>query len=187
MLAAALLWPYMVAYVGDLGAPVAYTYLASTVPARIPSLITNAIPPCGHSDGRPLAARASDSVAGTSKVQWPSDKVAFAFLVAYLPVSLLTRYLMAIHQGTGDFARFNAVRLAVQIATLAGVGALFTVHIASVEAVLVVTIIGNLAALLVAGKTLLRRRTPRVATRPAPRSSDVSVRAAGPSRQSDAG
>src|SRR5436190_12916725 len=42
LLAAVILWPSIVAYLGDLGGPLAYTYLAATQPAKLRFLIGNA-------------------------------------------------------------------------------------------------------------------------------------------------
>src|SRR5438874_957623 len=42
LLAAVILWPSIVAYLGDLGGPLAYSYLAATQPTKLRFLIGNA-------------------------------------------------------------------------------------------------------------------------------------------------
>jgi antigen flippase len=152
LLAAIILWPSMVAYVGDLGGPLAYTFLSSRrgsepdqlselvgstlAIAVVQSLVLTAI-------GIPLAVLAMRSYS-------PVVPVAASFAAAYIPLNVLTRYANALNQGTSRFRRFNAVRMTVQFVYVAGVVILFVFHTASINLILVITIGSNVAAMIVA-------------------------------------
>jgi O-antigen/teichoic acid export membrane protein len=158
VLAAGLLWPYLIAYVGDLGGPVAYTYIVSTTPDLRSRLVNNAFHIVVYQSvglaliGVPLVLFALRKYNGLG---WMSA----GFLVVYLPVSLMLRYLMSIHQGAGEFIHFNSIRVAVQATTLAGICMLFLGHVVSVGAVMAVTLLGNLVGLAVAARSLVALRT----------------------------
>jgi O-antigen/teichoic acid export membrane protein len=65
-------------------------------------------------------------------------------------LNLLTRYQNGLHQGTHNFGRFNAVRISVHVAYLAGLIVLAIGHLQDIYAVLLITLLSNVVALLVA-------------------------------------
>jgi O-antigen/teichoic acid export membrane protein len=149
LLAAIVLWPSVIAYVGDLGGPLAYVYLAASDRANVRRLLGNAllVAVCQAvvltGIGIPLVMsvlRPYPTIVG----------LALAFLVLYLPLNLTTRYLNAINQGLGRFDLFNGVRLAIQGSYVLGVATLFVLSIRQLEAVIFVVVASNVVALLVA-------------------------------------
>jgi O-antigen/teichoic acid export membrane protein len=112
-LAAIVAWASAMAYLGDLGMPVAYTYTAARAPERVPQLLGNAV---AASALQWLAIGAIGSgviVAAFSAMVGDTLHSALIYLWVYIPLSLITRYIIAIHQGLGWFASFNLVRLSV--------------------------------------------------------------------------
>jgi O-antigen/teichoic acid export membrane protein len=163
LLAAILLWPTIVAYVGDLGGPSGYTYLSSAKRDRVPALKGNLLALGVVQSviliaiGIPIAAAAMQS--------YPSAMlICIAFTITYLPLNLFTRYANALNQGMGRFAQFNAVRMTVQFVYVAAVVALFVIRTARLDLIVGATVLSNVAALVVAVVPMFgwRIRKPRL-------------------------
>jgi O-antigen/teichoic acid export membrane protein len=163
LLAAIVLWPTIVATVGDLGGPSGYTYLSSARRDNIPALIGNLLGVSVVQSailvaiGIPLAAWAMHT--------YPSALViGVAFTIAYIPLNIIARYANALNQGAGRFAQFNAVRMTVQFVYVAAVVALFVIQTPRLDLIVGAIVVSNVAALVVAVGLLLRWRPykPRV-------------------------
>ncbi len=149
-LAAIIAWVSMLAYLGNLGLPVAYAYASAREPSRIRQLLGNGV----------LAVL----------VQWPAlilvgllvlklalsehphrtSQLGVPYLCLYLPLNLLTLYANAIQQGLGRYSGFNAVRLCVPASYLLGLGVLLATDHMSVGTVLAANLFSNLVTLLLA-------------------------------------
>lgn len=146
-LAAVILWGSAITYVGDLGLPVAYVYEAARDRRQIPALVGNAFLATVLQwlilvvVGIPILLLALQSHS-TEIVQ-----AGVIFLVGFIPLNLLVRYLNALNQGLGLFSRFNAVRISVHVAYAAVLLALVVFGMQSVMWVAIATLIGNVATL----------------------------------------
>jgi O-antigen/teichoic acid export membrane protein len=149
-LATVIVWVSMLAYVGNLGLPAAYTYAAAQEPSRARQLLSNGV----------LAVL----------VQWlalillgllvlnlalaghPDQTLHLAalYLCLYVPLNLLTLYANAVQQGLGQYAGFNAVRLCVPVSYLVGLGVLVVADRMTVGSVLAANLFSNLATLALA-------------------------------------
>jgi O-antigen/teichoic acid export membrane protein len=149
-LAAIVTWVSALTYLGDLGMPVAYTYTAAHNPNRIRQLLGNA-----------LIASAMQwlviGVVGTiilltafARTDRGTAGFALIFLWAYVPLNLVTRYLVALHQGLGRFVWFNAVRMSVPLSYLLFLALLFLAKKATVEWILAAVVGSNVVAVLLA-------------------------------------
>ena len=149
VLAAVLLWPALIANVGDLGGPTAVAYRAATAQTELPRL-----------QGTALTLAAVQSVAlmglgvpilalGLSRYE-DYLMTAIIFLLIYIPMNLVSRYANAINQGTALFRAFNAVRITVQLVYVVGVVALYLADRISITTVLIVVLAANAAATVVA-------------------------------------
>lgn len=149
LLAAILLWPTVVAYVGDLGGPSGYTYLSSAKRDLVPALIGNLLPLGAVQSG--ILIVVGIPVAAAAMQAYPSAMlICIAFTITYIPLNLFTRYANALNQGMGRFAQFNAVRMTVQFVYVAAVVALFVIRAPRLDLIVGVTVLSNVAALLVA-------------------------------------
>lgn len=152
-----LLVPSLVAYLGDLGLPLALAYEAAQ--SR------------GSNNGSKLRAQGlqlaiMQSVAlliigmplVATYVHFRAHQIvtsALLFTLTYLPINLLTRYLLAIEQGSSQFYRFNLARLIVPASyTLLLVG-LVLGRAVTVSTILSATVVSNCLGLL----SLTRRAT----------------------------
>jgi O-antigen/teichoic acid export membrane protein len=114
-LAVVISWASMLTYLGNLGMPVAFAYSAARKPELRHQLWGNGL----------LVAAVQWLVLGL--IGWlllpkvlashgPSlVHLTVLYLWVYLPLNLLTLYANAIQQGSGHYARYNAVRLSVPI------------------------------------------------------------------------
>jgi len=159
-LAAVILWPSVIAYLGDLGGPLAYSFQSSRSPGSVLDLIRN-VPYLVTAQwvvlgliGPPIIIVALGRYGTTAIV------TSVAVLLAYVPFSFTARYLNAVNQGTGAFKQFNATRLAVPLAYVAGVVALAGAGIASVPFVAAAVIASNVVALVVVFRGVRRRFGP---------------------------
>jgi O-antigen/teichoic acid export membrane protein len=157
LLAAIVLWPAIVAYVGDIGGPSAFIYISSAHRERRTALLGSALGLAATQSavilllGLPLATLALHSYSSILLI-------GLLFTVAYVPINVLTRYLNALNQGAGHFGQFNAVRLAVQLTYVTGVALLFVLHQSHLGLVVIVTVLSNVAALTIAARPLYRSR-----------------------------
>ncbi|THD09541.1 lipopolysaccharide biosynthesis protein [Metallibacterium scheffleri] len=112
-LAAVISWAALFAYLGNVGIPVAYTYASAKEPARRHQLLGNGLVAAGL-QWLVLAALGiwllPVVLASHGTVL---AHLAVLYLLAYVPLNLLTLYINAIQQGSGQYARFNVVRLSV--------------------------------------------------------------------------
>jgi O-antigen/teichoic acid export membrane protein len=155
LLAATIVWPSIIVYLGDLGGPLAYTYLAATRPRIIGSLIANAfaLVPVQSIILSLLGIPVILFVLHPYPALIP---IALTFLVSYLPLNLLTRYLNSINQGLGRFRNFNYVRLTVQTVYLAGILGLFVLGKNQLVWAVGVILLSNAVALVVALRLMTR-------------------------------
>jgi O-antigen/teichoic acid export membrane protein len=142
-LAAVILWPSVVTYLGDLGLPLAYVYESARDRRQIPALIGNALVAS-------LAQWLTLSVLGSAIVLLALHRfgstvalTGAVFLVTYLPLNLLTRYLNAVNQGSHAFLRFNAVRFSVPLSYAVVLVLLMGIGLRSVQWVVVATLLAN--------------------------------------------
>lgn len=161
LLAAVILWPSVIAYLGDLGGPLAYTYLAATKPHRLTSLVTNAF-------AITLAQATALVLVGIPIILVALHRyqnltlITVLFLIAYVPLNLLARYLNCIQQGLSRFGRFNIARLSVQISYVVGVVLLFSFKIDQIAWVVAVVVLSNIVATLFVLFTVVRPLWPLV-------------------------
>ncbi len=142
-LAAVISWASMLAYVGNLGLPVAFTYASARVPQLRHQLLGNGL----------LMAAAQWLVLGLigwlllpmllAKHGASLAHLAVFYLWAYLPLNLLTLYANAIQQGSGQYARYNAVRLSVPISYAMLLLVFWAMHRIDIDSVVLANILSN--------------------------------------------
>ncbi len=145
--AAIILWPSVIAYLGDLGLPLAYVYESARDRRQIPALIGNALV---ASLAQWLTLSALGSVILLLALHRFGSTVALTgiiFLVTYLPLNLLTRYVNALNQGSRAFLWFNAVRLSVPLSYAVVLVLLMGIGLRSVHWMVVATLLSNVFAL----------------------------------------
>jgi len=163
LLAAVMLWPSVIAYVGLIGGPTAYTYLAANRKAPIATLSGNAVLISVLQAA--LLAVVGIPIVVFALAKYPAIVgLAIVFLVAFIPLSLLTRYLNALNQGQGRFAQFNVIRLSVQVIYVLGIGILTLLHAYKLKWTLIVVLLSNAGAAAIALVIMLKgiRFRPRV-------------------------
>lgn len=154
-LAAVVSWPSMLAYLGNLGLPVAFTFAAARFPAQRHQLFGNGF--------------------SVAMVQWlvlgvlglvilpfalasqgeQAVHLAALYLWLYLPLNLLTLYANAIQQGSGRYGAYNAVRVSVPLSYAAGLGVLWLLASFTVTHVVFANLVSNVIALALALATAL--------------------------------
>jgi O-antigen/teichoic acid export membrane protein len=149
-LAAVISWASMLAYLGNLGMPVAMTYSAAREPELRHQLLGNGL----------LLAVGQWLVLGL--IGWfllplvlashgpLLVHLAMLYLWAYLPLNLLTLYANAIQQGSGHYARYNAVRLSVPIGYVVLLLVFWATQQINVESVVLANILSNALTLTLA-------------------------------------
>lgn len=161
LLAAITLWPSVIAALGALGGPTAYTFLASKSTNVVPGLVRNAFRITAIQSlilvliGMPIIAFLLDR----PEAIWLS----IAYLLVFVPLNLFSRYLNAINQGLRRFREFNVVRIGIQATYVVGIVVLYIAEWDSVSGVILVRSIMAVAACLLAAWFVYR------AVRPAPR------------------
>jgi O-antigen/teichoic acid export membrane protein len=148
--AAVIAWASVITYLGDLGLPIAYTYAAAREPARRRQLLGNALVATPVQwlllgVGGMLVLQVALARHGQSVVH-----IATLYLWAYIPLNLVTRYVNAIQQGTGNYLAFNAVRLCVPASYLAFLTLIIGVGMGSVQGVLICNLLSFAVTALVA-------------------------------------
>ena len=160
-LAAIIVWVSLVAYLGNLGLPAAYTYAAARDPGRLRNLLGNGL--IAMLAQWPLLVAAGLLVVYLALGGYanPTRQLAVTYLILYIPLNLLTLYANAIQQGLGHYASFNAVRLCVPATYLAALGVLIWLDHFTVTGVIAANLFSNFATLALAlGLVLwLARRT----------------------------
>lgn len=149
-LAAVISWGAMMAYLGNLGLPSAFAYAAARHPKERRQLFGNGI--------------------AVTCIQWllltalgwvvlpmalgghgkSTAHLAMLYLFIYVPLNLVTLYANSIQQGSGSYARFNAVRLTVPVTYLAGIVILLLLHGLSVRGVVFSNLTSNASGCLLA-------------------------------------
>ncbi len=149
-LATVISWASMLAYLGNLGLPIAFTYASARQPQLRHQLLGNGL----------LMAAAQWLVLGL--IGWLLLPILLAkhgpllahlavlYLWAYLPLNLLTLYTNAIQQGSSHYARYNAVRLSVPFGYAMLLLAFWAMHRISVESVVLANILSNALTLTLA-------------------------------------
>jgi O-antigen/teichoic acid export membrane protein len=161
LLAAVTLWPSVIAALGALGGPTAYTFLASRSADVVPGLVRNTFRVTAIQSlilvliGMPIIAYLLDR----PEAIWLS----IAYLLVFVPLNLFSRYLNAINQGQRRFREFNIVRIGIQASYVVGIVVLYIAEWDSVSGVILVRSIMAVAACLLAAWFVYR------AVRPAPR------------------
>lgn len=149
-LAAVISWAALFAYLGNAGIPVAYIYASAKEPARRHQLLGNGL----------VAACLQWLVLAALGI-WLLPLVlashgavlahlAVLYLLAYVPLNLLTLYINAIQQGSGQYARFNAVRLSVSAGYVLLLLLLLALNRMNVTSVVVANLLSNLLTLILA-------------------------------------
>ena len=159
VLAAVVLWPALIANVGDLGGPTAVAYRAAKAQTELARLQGTALT-LGAVQSVVLMGLGVPILAlGLSQYD-DYLMTAITFLLIYIPLNLISRYANAINQGTGLFGAFNAVRITVQLVYVVGVAALYLADRISITTVLIVVLAANAAATVVAvaSRAFLDRR-----------------------------
>lgn len=143
-------WASMIAYLGNLGLPVALTYAAARNPAGRHQLL-------GNSAAFALLQWLALGVIGwlvlpvlLAKHSSGLGHMAVLYLWIYLPLNLLTLYTIAILQGSGVYARFNAVRVSVPLMYAVLLLTLWAMHLITVVSVVSINILSNAVALALA-------------------------------------
>ncbi|MHB1945328.1 MAG: lipopolysaccharide biosynthesis protein [Metallibacterium sp.] len=149
-LAAIIGWASMIAYLGNFGLPVALTYAAARNPAGRHQLL-------GNSAAFALLQWLALGMIGwlvlpvlLAKHSSELGHLAVLFLWIYLPLNLLTLYTSAILQGSGTYARFNAVRVSVPLMYAVLLLVFWTMHRITVVSVVSINILSNVVALTLA-------------------------------------
>jgi O-antigen/teichoic acid export membrane protein len=157
VVASVVVWASAIAYIGDLGGTVAYTYLVSRDRQTLVPLARNA---WTLSAGQSLLLIPIGillvSIGLKDDHTWLYAGMVFVAL--YVPMNLLTRYYMGLHQGLGDFRSFNMARIALTVPYAILVIGLFVAGSHSVLLILLATIIANICAMCVAFRGLLNRQ-----------------------------
>ena len=149
-LAAVISWAALFAYLGNAGIPVAYIYASAKEPARRHQLLGNGL----------VAACLQWLVLAALGI-WLLPLVlashgavlahlAVLYLIAYVPLNLLTLYINAIQQGSGQYARFNAVRLSVSAGYVLLLLIFWVLGRMNVTSVVVANLLSNLLTLTLA-------------------------------------
>jgi O-antigen/teichoic acid export membrane protein len=163
LLAAVILWPSVLTYLGDLGGPVGYAFLAANEPqsrpvlVRAAGLLTTAQTVFIVATGVPvvlLALHGRPRHAAT---------IAAIFLVCYVPMNLYTRYINAVNQARERLSSFNAVRLSVPIAYLVFLVGLLVADRLTLRNTVVATAASNLVATVLAWRSARAWRGERSA------------------------
>lgn len=146
-LATVISWTSLIAYLGNLGLPVALTYASAREPRVRHQLMGNAA----------VAALIQWLILGT--VGWvllpvllsrhgeALTHLAVMYLWVYLPLNLLTLYANAIQQGSGYYARFNIVRISVPVTYASLLIVFWAVGSMNVSTVVLVNLLSNAVAL----------------------------------------
>lgn len=154
-LAAIIVWVSLVAYVGNLGLPVAYTYAAARDPGRIRSLLGNGLVAMLMQWPLLVAVGLLMVYLALSGYALPTRQLAVVYLGLYIPLNLLTLYANRIQQGLGHYVGFNAVRLCLPASYVAALGLLAWMDHFTVSGVLAANLFSNLVAFLLASSLLL--------------------------------
>jgi enterobacterial common antigen flippase len=141
-----ILGPSLIAHLGDLGLPIAYVYQASKGHlARV--LVSNAIwlvplqTICLVAIGGPLLALYLTA----NLSEWLIPGI--VLLLLFLPVNLLTRYLISVYQGISRFGVFNSTRLLLALSQLALLALAMVFDLAAIGYLLAALVVSNLVAL----------------------------------------
>ncbi len=155
-LAAIIAWVAMLAYLGNLGLPIAYAYGAAREPQRISQLLGNGILAT-------IAQWAAIALIGWAMLPLmlsahndQTFRLAILYLILFVPLNLLTLYSSAIQQGLGNYRKFNIVRLCVPVSYLAMLLVLVVLDRMTVAGVLVANVFSNLVALVMAVTLLIK-------------------------------
>lgn len=147
-LAAVMSWPSMMAYLGNLGLPVAFAFAAARFPTQRHQLFGNSIAVAMvqwlvlGALGLAILPRALASH-GEQVVH-----LAILYIWLYLPLNLLTLYANSIQQGSGMYGAYNAVRAGVPLSYAAGLGVLWLLASFTVSHVVFANLLSNLVALV---------------------------------------
>ena len=149
-LAAVISWAAMLAYLGNLGLPIAYTYASANWPHLRHQLLGNGflmaivqwviLGLIGSLLLPMVLAQHGSSLA----------HLAVLYLWAYLPLNLLTLYANAIQQGARQYARYNAVRISIPIGFAVLLVIVWAVWQVNVHTVVLITILSNGLTLVLA-------------------------------------
>lgn len=156
-LAAIIVWVSLVAYLGNLGLPTAYTYSAARDPSRLRSLLGNGLVAMLVQWPLLFAAGLLVIYSALSGYENPTRHLAVVYLGLYIPFNLLTLYANRTQQGLGHFVGFNAVRLCVPVSYVAALGLLAWMERFTVTGVLAANLFSNLMAFALALSLLLSR------------------------------
>ena len=112
-LAAVILWPAVLASLAELGLPTAFTYLAASQGETRHDLARSVLPLCLAQSAVLYAVGIPVILAVLAGYPDGVRLTAVGFLLAYAPLYMAVRYLLALNQGAGRIKVFNAVRLLI--------------------------------------------------------------------------
>lgn len=149
-LAAVISWASLFAYLGNVGLPVAYTYASAKEPDRRHQLLGNGVI-AASLQWLVLAAVGSWVLPLALATHGAAlAHLAVLYLWAYVPLNLMTLYINAIQQGTGQYGRFNAVRMSVPLGYVVLLVLFWALGRISVESVVVANLLSNVLTLTLA-------------------------------------
>jgi O-antigen/teichoic acid export membrane protein len=149
LMALAYAWAAAIAYIGDLGGPIAFTFFAASKAYPLKQLQSNSYW-IALGQSVVLALLGIPLIAVVLHGQQRAISITEWFLVAYLPANLLQRYLQGLLQGRNRFLRLGASGVSVQVVYAMIAVPLLIFHYPSVELVLASIIAGNLVAVVIA-------------------------------------
>ncbi|MFY9469911.1 MAG: oligosaccharide flippase family protein [Solirubrobacterales bacterium] len=148
ILAALMVWSAGIANLGDLGGPVAYAYQSAEGDENRRQLARNALSIVPVQSvgliavGLPIVALVMSKYDGYGVL-------AIAYFSGFIPLNLFTRYMIAIHQGSQDFRKFNLVRIALTASYAVALVVLFVAGVNQVKWVAAALLASNVVAALV--------------------------------------
>jgi O-antigen/teichoic acid export membrane protein len=146
LLAAVILWPSVLTYLGDLGGPVGYAYLAANQPATRPALVRAAGALTAVQTLLVVAVGIPAVLLALHGKPRHSAALAAAFLACYVPMNLYTRYVNAVNQARRRLSWFNAIRMSVPFTYLVFVVALLVTDRLTLRNTVAATAASNLLA-----------------------------------------
>ena len=148
-LAAVILWPVVVASLVEMGLPTAFAYLSASHAHTRHNLARSILPLAGAQSALSYLSGIPVILIVLQSYSVYVRTTAIGFLLAFVPLYLVVRYLSTLNQGTGRMGVFNLVRLLVPAATSCMLLALLVAGVASVRAFALTYIIAWLVALVV--------------------------------------
>ncbi len=152
-LAAAMLWPALFAALGSLGVSEAITYHAARASAAPGTLVGSSLA-LGLAQAAVLTGGAATALALLLANHTSDVRAAANAYVAYIPMFLLSTYLMSVLGGMRRYATYQALRVLMIAASALGLVGLAAAGALTVRSAVLVYLGANLATVLAAAGTL---------------------------------